>query len=615
VDRVLGQGVPGLSALDGSSGSTTALSAPGLAPSDRFGAEVAISSDDSTAVVTAPWHSLQAVQCAPGGEGDDCQVAGPGAAYVFTNAGGSWGFSQTLTASDGANQDDFGSSVAVSGNGSTIVIGADGATPGGLSVAGSAYVFTSSGGSWSQTAEFSDPGGSVGDEFGNSVAVNSVAVSGQGGVEGNTVVVGAVASSDDQGAAYAYRNDGSGWSAPVALSPSNGGEATLAYGLSASLDATGADLVVGAAGMSFLFRLVAGVYQQTQNVPVSAGIVDPEGVYIAGSTSSTAVGIWTIGSEAITATLSAADGNPGDAFGASLAFDPLGDALIVGAPDHPYTSSGTPAYDGPGAAYVFTQDPSLGDWTETGEISDPAGDYEDSFGSVALSDIASGGLSAGVGAPLAPVDQSSEVGGPGEAYIFTGPFPAPQTTPNLIRPGTASGSADTVTTGSSVSVTINSSGTPRPKLTEKGKLPKGLSFHDNGDGTGTLSGTPAATAGGTYEPVFTGTFGKGKAATTGTLTVALTVDQPPAISAKAPGRAKVGKTYTFVITATGYPGPALSESGALPAGVGFTDNGSGRATLSGKPASGTAGSYDLDVTASNGVGSPASRTLTLVVKG
>ena len=59
--------------------------------------------------------------------------------------------------------------------------------------------------------------------------------------------------------------------------------------------------------------------------------------------------------------------------------------------------------------------------------------------------------------------------------------------------------------------------------------------------------------------------------------------------------------------------PSLSESGTLPTGVIFTDNGNGSATLSGPPASGGGGTYSLTLAATNGVGTPALQPFTLTV--
>ena len=67
------------------------------------------------------------------------------------------------------------------------------------------------------------------------------------------------------------------------------------------------------------------------------------------------------------------------------------------------------------------------------------------------------------------------------------------------------------------------------------------------------------------------------------------------------------------MTTTGNPTPALSETGTLPTGVTFTDNGNGTATLAGTPAAGTAGTYPITITAANGVGSNATQTFTLTV--
>ena len=74
-------------------------------------------------------------------DGNDQQ----GAAYVFNFSGGSWTEVRELTASDGAADDNFGYSVAMSGT--TAIIGAPfhGATD-----HGAVYVFTLSGGTWTQ---------------------------------------------------------------------------------------------------------------------------------------------------------------------------------------------------------------------------------------------------------------------------------------------------------------------------------------------------------------------------------------------------------------------------------------------------------------------------------
>ena len=81
----------------------------------------------------------------------------------------------------------------------------------------------------------------------------------------------------------------------------------------------------------------------------------------------------------------------------------------------------------------------------------------------------------------------------------------------------------------------------------------------------------------------------------------ITPPQPtaPAITSAAATTFTTGALGTFTVTTTGSPTPTVSESGALPGGVTFTDNGNGTATLSGTPTA--AGTYPLTFTAANGV--------------
>src|SRR5437667_11908262 len=75
----------------------------------------------------------------------------------------------------------------------------------------------------------------------------------------------------------------------------------------------------------------------------------------------------------------------------------------------------------------------------------------------------------------------------------------------------------------------------------------------------------------------------------------------------------VGTAGSFTVTATGTPTPTLTETGALPSGVTFVDNGNGTATLSGTPAAGTAANYPITIAASNAVGTPANQSYMLTV--
>ena len=154
------------------------LTAADGAANDEFGTSVAVSG--TTAVVGARFHQV----------GSNTQQ---GSAYVYTLSGGSWVQQAELTAADGAADDVFGTSVALSGT--TVVVGAYAHKVGSNGDQGSAYVYTLSGGSWVQQAELTSSDGAASDEFGISVALS-----------GTTVVVGAryhlVGSHVAQGAAY-----------------------------------------------------------------------------------------------------------------------------------------------------------------------------------------------------------------------------------------------------------------------------------------------------------------------------------------------------------------------------------------------------------------------------
>ncbi len=129
---------------------------------DEFGSSVAV--DGSTAVVGAFLHTVGSNQF-------------EGAAYVFVESGGTWSQQAELTSSDGMADDSFGTSVAVSG--STAVVGASSRTVGSNQYQGEAYVFVRSGETWSQQAELTSSDGAYEDLFGYSVAVSgSMAVVG-----------------------------------------------------------------------------------------------------------------------------------------------------------------------------------------------------------------------------------------------------------------------------------------------------------------------------------------------------------------------------------------------------------------------------------------------------
>ena len=181
-------------------------------------------------------------------------------------------------------------------------------------------------------------------------------------------------------------------------------------------------------------------------------------------------------------------------------------------------------------------------------------------------------------------------------------------------PAITSGSSATFTTGQAGTFTVTTTGNPTPSLSKNGALPSGVTFNDNGDGTATLAGTPAAGSAGSYPITITAANGVGSDATQSFTLTVQPPPQSPAITSANSASFTVGQNGSFTVTSTGNPTPSLTESGSLPSGVSFTDNGDGTATLAGTPAAGSAGSYPITITAANGVGSDATQNFTLTVQ-
>lgn len=151
------------------------------ATGDNFGFSAAISRDGNTIVTSAP---------------NDDNVRGT--AYVFFYNGTNWVQQAKLIASDRANGDKFGWSVAISKYSDTIVIGASGDD----SNKGSAYIFQRTNGVWVQEAKLIANDGVAGDQFGYSVATSC---------DGNVVMVGAPSKDNNRGAVYTFKRANGTW--------------------------------------------------------------------------------------------------------------------------------------------------------------------------------------------------------------------------------------------------------------------------------------------------------------------------------------------------------------------------------------------------------------------
>src|SRR5690606_5062301 len=126
-------------------------------------------------------------------------VDSAGAVYVYTRNGGTWTFQQKLGASDAASDDQFGHSLQLSSDGDTLAVGADEKDLAGVGYAvGGVYVFTRSGGTWTQQQKLLPNTPTSAAYFGTSVSFTW---------DGNMLAVGAYG----RRAVYVFTRSGATW--------------------------------------------------------------------------------------------------------------------------------------------------------------------------------------------------------------------------------------------------------------------------------------------------------------------------------------------------------------------------------------------------------------------
>jgi hypothetical protein len=311
-----------------------------------FGSAVAISGD--TIVIGVPYDGPS-------------QGFRPGSAYVFVRNGATWFEEQVLTASEGEDSDEFGRSVAVSGD--VIMIGAPHHEHSG-STAGAAYVFMRNGAAWSESQILVSSDLAPGDSFGGAVAMSE-----------DTVVIGA--SRDDQGnksdsgSAYVFVRNGATWVEQQKLKTKSGsydyfGTSVAIDGDTCLLGAPGEDKGGVDVGSSYVFIRNGTTWSEQQEVSTSnlQGL-DKFGTSVAVSGNLAVIGahrddspgsmdhgsaylyarsgtIWIEQAE-----LLASDGDEGDLFGVAACV--LGDTAIIAANSDEYS----PLLIFAGSAYVF----------------------------------------------------------------------------------------------------------------------------------------------------------------------------------------------------------------------------------------------------------------------
>jgi len=212
------------------------------------GFSVAVSADGNTAVVGGPYDN-----------------GSTGAAWVFVRANGVWTQQgPKLTGSGVVGSAEQGTSVALSGDGNTVMVGGpyDGELPdthfgpGGL---GAVWIFTRTGGVWTQQGSKLVGTGAVGSNQGESVALSA---------DGTTAIVGGFGDNNGVGAAWVFTQAGGAWTQQGSKLVGSAAVGNSQQGASIALSADGNTAVVGGvtdnagAGAAWIFARVNGVWAQ-----------------------------------------------------------------------------------------------------------------------------------------------------------------------------------------------------------------------------------------------------------------------------------------------------------------------------------------------------------------
>jgi hypothetical protein len=252
-----------------------------VAPNQNLnqGISVALSADGNTALV--------------GGQGDNSSV---GAAWVFTRSGAVWTQQGPKLVGTDAVSSNQGHAVALSADGNTALIGGPGDNEG----AGAAWVFVRNGGVWSQQGSKLVGTGSVG---GGTSQGFSVALS----ADGNTALVGGPIDNAYAGAAWVFTRSGGMWTQQGQKLVGTGatGDYAAQQGRSVALSADGNTAIVGGPsdnppdgpGAVWVFSRGGGVWTQqgsklvgTGAVPFNQGVLQGQSVALSADSSTVIAG-------------------------------------------------------------------------------------------------------------------------------------------------------------------------------------------------------------------------------------------------------------------------------------------------------------------------------------
>lgn len=398
------------------------LKASNTSANQEFGTSVALSADGNTLAVGTPLESDSASGINQ--PNHDSAAAGSGAVYVFVRDGQAWVQQAFVKAGKSEAGDGFGTSVALSADGNTLVVGAPGESSSRLGInqtdteagtprSGALYVFGRAAGSWTQQAFIKAFNNGPNHALGSSVAISA---------DGHTVAGGAPGESSNltgeykiagapfgnlgapaSGAVYTYRWIDAAWDTGLYIKASNPGTNDR-FGSALAWSGDGQTLAVGAPGEASSATGLNGL-QGDDSAPNSGAAYLFTAITPA---SPTAPDLQQ------TAYVKAATTTAGDAFGTAVALSHNGATLGVSAPQE----------GGSGAAYVFARGTGNA-WGQSAHLKAFNPDAVDLFGvGIALSPD---GNTLAVGAPLEdgdglglsdpPVDNNN-ASGAGAAYVF-----------------------------------------------------------------------------------------------------------------------------------------------------------------------------------------------------
>jgi hypothetical protein len=230
---------------------TKLISSDALGPLVFQGYSVSLSGDGNTALVGAPF--------------DDGTI---GAAWVYARSSGVWSQQAKLVGAGATGDAQQGSSVSLSGDGNTAIVGG----PSDNDSAGAAWVYTRSGRVWSQQAKLIGSG--VLSPYGAAQG-SSVSLSG----DGNTAIVGGSFDNNLAGAAWVYTRSGGVWSQQAKLIGTGAGP-FASQGFSVSLSGDGNTAIVGGpfdsneTGAAWVYMRAGSLWTQYGTKLVGTGALD-----------------------------------------------------------------------------------------------------------------------------------------------------------------------------------------------------------------------------------------------------------------------------------------------------------------------------------------------------